>query len=66
MRTVDLSAFDEPVDDSASFTLACRCGATFVVTVAQLEEGDGEVSLACAGCSERIAVLYEVVQDEAA
>lgn len=61
MRTVDLSAFDEPADETTPYRLACRCGSTFAVTVEELERGGGELALACAGCSERVVVLYDIV-----
>jgi diphthamide biosynthesis protein 4 len=49
-------------DDADRYTLACRCGQEYVITVDDLE--DGVDVIGCPGCGEYIGVEYEVVEEE--
>lgn len=61
---VSLEAFASwPSDDDAErYSLPCRCGQEYTITVAQLEEGVEVVG--CPGCGEYIAVEYDVVEGD--
>lgn len=48
---------EEPV----RYTLLCRCGQDYVVTVEDMENGIDVVG--CPGCGEYIGVDYEVVEE---
>lgn len=49
-------------DEPEEYTLECRCGQDYVITVPELEDGVDVVG--CPGCGEYIGVDYEVVEDE--
>lgn len=51
-------------DEPDEFTLPCRCGQDYLVTVGELEDGVDVVG--CPGCGEYIGVDYEVVEDDEA
>ena len=57
---ISLDQFDVS-DDQESFSLPCRCGNEYCVTADDLESG--LELLSCSGCSERIHVLYEMVEE---
>ncbi|GMK56881.1 hypothetical protein CspeluHIS016_0307210 [Cutaneotrichosporon spelunceum] len=48
--------------DPERFTLECRCGQDYVVTVDELEAGVDVVG--CPGCGEYVGIDYEVVEEE--
>lgn len=58
-REVDLDDMAEA--DDGTFSAACRCGDAFRVSEEQLADGVDVVE--CGGCTLRIRVLYEVVED---
>eukprot|EP01102_Stenamoeba_stenopodia_P003491 TRINITY_DN1354_c0_g1_i1.p4 TRINITY_DN1354_c0_g1~~TRINITY_DN1354_c0_g1_i1.p4 ORF type:complete len:150 (-),score=35.55 TRINITY_DN1354_c0_g1_i1:39-488(-) len=47
----------ETSEEAVSYSWACRCGCSYVVTEDQLAAGQDVVS--CSGCSLHIRVLYE-------
>lgn len=57
---ISLDQFDVS-EDEETFSLPCRCGNQYVVTADDLERG--LELLGCSGCSERIHVLYEMVEE---
>lgn len=60
---VSLEAFTPhpSAEEPERFTLACRCGQEYVVTVDELEAGIDVVG--CPGCGEYVGVDYEVVEE---
>lgn len=61
---VSLEAFTPhpSADEPERFTLECRCGQDYAVTVDDLEAGVDVVG--CPGCGEYVGVEYEVVEEE--
>ncbi|CAK9779846.1 DnaJ-domain-containing protein [Cutaneotrichosporon oleaginosum] len=61
---VSLEAFTAhpSAEEPERFTLECRCGQEYVVTVDELEAGVDVVG--CPGCGEYVGVDYEVVEEE--
>ncbi len=61
---VSLEAFTAhpSADEPERFTLACRCGHEYAVSVDELEAGVD--ALGCPGCGEYIGVDYEVLEEE--
>lgn len=57
---VSLDQFDVS-ENEETFSLPCRCGNEYIVTADDLERGSE--LLGCSGCSERIHVLYEMVEE---
>lgn len=53
----------KPSDEEEIYYFPSRCGGEFKIDVDMLEDGDGELLLACEGCTERIQVLYDTVDD---
>lgn len=54
-----------PVPDADApeeYTLECRCGQDYVITVPELEDAVDVVG--CPGCGEFIGVDYEVVEED--
>jgi len=47
-------------EDGDVFSFPSRCGVDFKVGEEDLEAGNGELVLACEGCTERIQVVYTI------
>jgi hypothetical protein len=48
-------------DSEEVYYYPSRCGDEFRIDVALLEQGNGELVLGCDGCTEKVKVLYEML-----
>jgi len=49
-------------DEVEKYTLPCRCGQEYEITIADLEDGVDVVG--CPGCGEYVGVEYDVVEED--
>lgn len=55
--TIDLDAFEANDAPPTHFTYPCRCGQSYILTLAQVAQGQHDI--ACTGCSETVHVVWD-------
>lgn len=61
-QVVSLEDFDESPSREGEWIFECRCGSSYRITEAQME--DDVHLIGCDGCSETVWVGYEAIEDE--